>query len=203
MGNPVREDLMHPSRSKALKSLGFSRRVPVVSIIGGSQGSRTLNTVVRDALKDLFSALSVQVVWQTGSGAYGELQSLRSQYPSLRIFPFIQDMGAVYAASDLVVSRAGALALAEITACGKPSILVPFPGAAADHQTTNARILQKAGAAMLLPEKDLSPQVLVGLITQLLSNRDRLKKMGQASRSLSVPGASKRIAQEILSLATS
>ncbi|MFQ6616968.1 MAG: glycosyltransferase [Fidelibacterota bacterium] len=193
---------MGPERTLAVNMFGLTLDQPVLSIIGGSQGSRALNTAVERALQPLFSAVSVQIIWQTGFESYPELKPLESRYPLLRIQPFIDHMGALYSASDLVVSRAGALALAEITRCGKPAILVPFPGAAAHHQTTNARMLEQAGAAVILKEKDLSTAGFVGLVTELLSNPERLKAMGKASKTLSVPGASERIAREILSLVT-
>lgn len=191
---------MRLTRAQALERFGFREDLPVISITGGSQGSRAINNLVEKALDPLFSGTNLQVVWQTGSKSYEELKPLESRYPSLRIYPFMQDMGAVYSASDLLVSRAGALALAEITRCGKPSVLIPFPGAAAGHQTTNARVLEVAGAAVVLNENDLTPSLFVNMVKGLLSDPVRLEKMGTAAGSLSVPGASKRIAQEIFSL---
>jgi UDP-N-acetylglucosamine--N-acetylmuramyl-(pentapeptide) pyrophosphoryl-undecaprenol N-acetylglucosamine transferase len=113
------------------------------------------------------------------------------------VHPFIRDMGSAYAASDLVVSRAGALTLAEINACGKPSLLIPFPFAAADHQRYNAQVLEKEGAARMILQKELTAQRLAHEIQSLLSDESKLEQMAQRSRKMGVPKAAPLLVDEM------
>jgi UDP-N-acetylglucosamine--N-acetylmuramyl-(pentapeptide) pyrophosphoryl-undecaprenol N-acetylglucosamine transferase len=113
------------------------------------------------------------------------------------VFPFIEDMRSAYAASDLVVSRAGALTLAEITSCGKPSLLIPYPFATADHQRYNAQVLQKEGAAEMLLQKDLTGETLVQKLFSLLSDEEKLKRMGIQSKKMGKPEATSLLVNEM------
>jgi UDP-N-acetylglucosamine--N-acetylmuramyl-(pentapeptide) pyrophosphoryl-undecaprenol N-acetylglucosamine transferase len=113
------------------------------------------------------------------------------------VLAFIEDMGSAYAASDIVVSRSGALTLAEITACGKPSILIPFPFATADHQRYNAEALQKQGAARMILQKDLTPERLAQDIDSLLANEANLKDMAYQSKKMGKPEAASLLVDEM------
>jgi UDP-N-acetylglucosamine--N-acetylmuramyl-(pentapeptide) pyrophosphoryl-undecaprenol N-acetylglucosamine transferase len=113
---------------------------------------------------------------------------------------FLPDMAAAYAAATLVVCRSGAMTLAEITLLGKPAILVPFPGAVDDHQTANARVLTAAGAAILLPDADLSGEKLAREVSELLRSGERLAQMATRSRQLGRPDATRELAADLLRL---
>jgi UDP-N-acetylglucosamine--N-acetylmuramyl-(pentapeptide) pyrophosphoryl-undecaprenol N-acetylglucosamine transferase len=109
-------------------------------------------------------------------------------------------MRSAYAASDLVISRAGALTLAEICACGKPSLLIPYPFATADHQRYNAQVLQKEGAAEMILQKDLTPELLTGKLSSLLSDEERLKRMAEQSKKMGRPDATSLLVNEMENL---
>lgn len=183
IGNPVREDLIGGRRGQALKEFELEEDRKTVFVFGGSQGAHAINLVFLDCLE--FLEPDLQVLWQTGERDYREI-SMRVKEGKIKcaVYPFIQDMGSAYSVSDLVVSRAGALTLAEITVCGRPCILIPFPFATADHQRHNAQALQKSGAAQVILEKDLSAERLAGKIRSLFSDEIALQKMAEKSKQM-------------------
>lgn len=189
---------MTMDRTMALRNFGLELDRPVVAILGGSQGSTAINGAVSAALGDLTTKLKVQVLWQTGRKDFEELSHLKESYPGVKILSFVENMGAFYSAADLIISRAGAMALAEITFCGKPSILIPFPGATADHQTKNAEGLVQAGAAIHLPENELSPTRLVDEVKKILATKQTHEEMGLNAKSISFKNSSEKIVQQIL-----
>ena len=138
---------------------------------------------------------NIQIIWQTGDKDFRKYKSLINK--NLKIVPFINDMASAYALSDLVVCRSGALTLSELTACGKPSILIPFAAAAGNHQLKNAMALEKNKAAVIIEEKDLSNQILLSTINNLINNDATLKKMSKASKSLGNPHATKTIVDSL------
>jgi UDP-N-acetylglucosamine--N-acetylmuramyl-(pentapeptide) pyrophosphoryl-undecaprenol N-acetylglucosamine transferase len=151
IGNPVREDITSANRYHALRKFDLDSDKKTIFIFGGSQGAQAINHAVLDAL-DFFSK-DWQLLWQTGERNFASVsEEAARKRVKCAVFPFVEDMSSAYAASDLVVSRAGALTLAEITACGKPSVLIPYPHAAADHQRYNAEVLQEEGAAQIISE---------------------------------------------------
>jgi UDP-N-acetylglucosamine--N-acetylmuramyl-(pentapeptide) pyrophosphoryl-undecaprenol N-acetylglucosamine transferase len=163
-------------------------------VTGGSQGSRALNKALRQSWPVFReSGIPVRIVHQTGTS---EFEAVRDEFAQTRldgeIVPFIRDMPAAFDAADLVVCRSGAGTVSELAAAGKPSILVPFPFAADDHQTRNAEAMQNAGAARMVPDSDLSGKELVGLTQELFSF---LERMGAAARTLARPGAARRAAE--------
>jgi UDP-N-acetylglucosamine--N-acetylmuramyl-(pentapeptide) pyrophosphoryl-undecaprenol N-acetylglucosamine transferase len=171
----------------------------VVLIIGGSQGARALNSAVAGML-DRNLLTEAGLLWSTGPNLY----SVNSRYhrpPDCLVRPFWDPIAEAYAAADLVVARAGAMTTAELCAWGLPSILVPLPTAAADHQTANAKALEVTGAAVHLPESELTPESLAKLIGDLLSDPSRRARMAQAARARAKPDAANRIARELLELA--
>ncbi len=188
-GLPVREEFFRiPARTRggALHVL----------ITGGSQGSRTLNQAARASWPLLRNAgFPIRLVHQTGARDFEELAAAFAESGiDGEIMPFIANMPAAFAAADLVVCRSGAGAVSELAAAGKPSILVPFPFAADDHQTRNAEAMQSGGAARLIRDAELSGERLFSAIAEI-SQAKTLESMAQAARALAKPGAARRAAE--------
>ncbi|NOZ75751.1 MAG: undecaprenyldiphospho-muramoylpentapeptide beta-N-acetylglucosaminyltransferase [FCB group bacterium] len=196
-GNPVRKGINLGSRERGLNKFRFSGDKPILFLFGGSQGSTPLNRFM-NSMVDLLKQKGIQVLWQTGQSHYDNYSRYESD--RIRVIPFLSDMADAYAVSDLILSRSGALALAEIAVCGKPSILIPFPGAAGDHQTRNALSLEDHGAAVVLDERDLSADYLFETIITLIVAPDRLKNMGMKALELSKPDATRDIVDQILTV---
>lgn len=196
IGNPIREDIGLGERKQALKQFGLDQSKKTIFIFGGSQGAHGINQVMLRCL-DLLQS-DWQILWQTGERDFGEIsRKVKEMKVKSAVLPFIEDMGSAYAVSDIVVSRSGALTLAEITACGKPSILIPFPFATADHQRYNAEALQKQGAATMILEKDLTPERLLQELTVLLCDEKRLQHMAEQSRRMGQPEATSLLVDEM------
>ena len=185
-GNPVRPFPPPAARQHT----GFA-----LLVFGGSQGAHRLNEAMADAAGALRAAIpDLQVLHQTGPA---DCAALRARYASVGlaadVCEFIDDMGAAYAAADLVVCRAGATTVAELTALGKPAILVPYPFAADDHQRANAEVLAARGAGTLILDRELSGAVLAQTVIALARDRARLTNMANAARQLGVPEAAARV----------
>ncbi len=196
IGNPIRVDITLKERNQAIKKFGLVEGTKTVFVFGGSQGAHSINLAILKCL-DLLNP-GWQILWQTGESDYSEISSkVKEKEFKCVVLPFIEDMGSAYAASDIVVSRAGALTLAEITACGKPSILIPFPFATADHQRYNAEALQKQEAARMILQKDLTPEMLAQEIDALLSNEERLSNMAKQSKKMGRPEATSLLVDEM------
>ena len=177
--------------------MGRRHSRPVVLVFGGSAGAHRLNEATVDALDVLGPAARIlDVTHQTGSA---DEAAVRERYAALglpvRVAPFITDMGAAYAAADVVVGRAGAMTCAEVTAVGLPSILVPYPYAADDHQRRNAEALEQAGAAVVLEETKLEEVWLIDTLLTLLEDPGKLMRMSQAARTMAHPDAAKDITE--------
>lgn len=167
-----------------------------ILVTGGSQGSRTLNNAGRDSWP-LFaqSGLRLRIVHQAGRGQAAALQdAFRQCGLDGEVVEFIQDMPAAFAAADLVVSRSGASTVSELAAAGRPSLLVPFPFAADDHQLRNAEAMVAGGAASLVPDAEMNGQRLFDEVRRLLEDRDRLRDMAESARRMGRPGAAERAA---------
>ena len=198
LGNPVRADItavLPPTERYAGRS-GPLR----VLVVGGSLGSAALNETVPQALARLEPEARPIVVHQAGER---QIEALRAAYARVQVEgelrPFIDDMAAAYADADLVICRAGALTVAELAAAGVASLLVPFPHAVDDHQTGNARFLADRGAAYLLPQTELSPDRLAGILSSL--DRGRLLNMAEHARALAKPLAAAAVAHVCAELA--
>ena len=168
-------------------------------VFGGSQGARAINRAIVAALPMLEEWRGkLQIIHQSGEQDYEEtVQGYRdNNWPDVEVTPFIKDMVGAYAKSTLIVCRAGATTLAELTACGRPAILVPYPYAAAGHQSTNAMAMAARGAAMTMEEADLTPERLATLVSGLLHDRTSIKTMASAARGLARRGAAARLLQE-------
>ncbi|HEX4895278.1 MAG TPA: undecaprenyldiphospho-muramoylpentapeptide beta-N-acetylglucosaminyltransferase [Solimonas sp.] len=200
VGNPVRQGFAElPTPAQRLAHAAPAR----VLVIGGSQGARALNERVPQALAQLAPAERPQVRHQAGRTLEIAQQSYAVAQVEAEVTAFIDDMPAALAWADLVICRAGASTVAELSAAGSASVLVPFPHAVDDHQTRNAEYLARAGAAVLLPEHELDPVRLSGLLRELLADRARLQGMADAARSRAWTDAIPQIAGECLRLAAS
>lgn len=197
VGNPVRQDL-HALPEPADRLAGRDRTLRLL-VIGGSQGARRLNQVVPVALGQLIERLPVEVWHQSGAADHDLVQR---SYSTLglraRVDAFIEDMAGAYAWADLVICRAGALTVTELTAVGLGSILVPYPHAVDDHQTANARWLCEHAAALFLPDSELTPATLAGMLAELGSDRARLQAMAINARALAKPDAAAEVAAACL-----
>ncbi len=200
VGNPVRADI---AALDAPATRYAGREGPLrLLILGGSQGALALNRIVPAALALLPDEVRPVVRHQAGARTIAEAQAAYDAYNiTVDLQPFIEDMAEVYAWADLVVCRAGALTVAELSAAGLPAIFVPFPSAVDDHQTENARPMTDAGAAALMPEKDLSDESLAGLLQHWLASRDALLVRALKSRALAHPDALRRITNYCLAAA--
>jgi len=188
-GVPVRREFFNvPARS--------AEEGPTLLVFGGSQGAHAINIAVMQALPALAAQLpALRLIHQTGPNDYAEAQSAEARAGiSAEVSAFIDDMPAAFARADLIVCRSGASTVAEIAAAGKPAIFVPLPTAADDHQRHNAETLANAGAALLLPQAELTPERLTIDIASLLRDRERLAQMGAAARQFAHPDAAPQIA---------
>lgn len=201
LGNPIREGILKADRNLSLKYFGLDPTKKTLFIFGGSQGSKTINQAVLDSLRFLEKEKNLQILWQTGKKDYRMIENRMNKnvVPS-SISPFIQDMDKAYAASDLIVSRAGALSLAEIISCKKPSILIPYPFAADDHQRKNAQYLTEKAASEMILEKDLNGEKLARLIMDLLSDEKKLDRMKNACKDLFQPKSTQLLVDEMIDL---
>ncbi len=187
-GTPVRAEFF------AIPPLSSSLRTRRLLVFGGSQGSAVLNEAMIGAARSL-AAENLEVVHQTGESHFAEVEKRYGQVPAgWRLAPFLPRISEELAWADLVVSRAGALTLAELAAGRRPAILVPFGSATHGHQLENARALVEAGAARMIQESRLTGEALAAAVRDLLCDRERLVRMGEAARSLAVPSAVRRLA---------
>lgn len=197
-GNPVRDTLRHGDRQKAIQSLGLDPNKKTVLSLGGSLGAKTLNDAIEQHL-DAFIENDIQLIWQCGKRYHEELSARVKKHPLIHLMPFIEDMPSVYAVADLVISRAGGSTISELILLSKPSILVPSPNVAEDHQTKNALSLVDRGAAILVKDVDAKDQLVKETI-DLLGNPQKMAEVQQGIDQVEKHDAAHEIAMEILSL---
>lgn len=201
-GNPTRLSLENANRGEALKYFGFSttENMKTVLLFGGSLGARSLNDAMASSVARLMEK-KVRLIWQTGRDDHERIREITAQFPADRIWvnAFIERMDYAYAVSDLVVCRAGATTIAELTRLGKPSVLVPYPHAAANHQVENAQALSEAGATVIVYDHEIRNK-LFSTITDLIES-EHLGKMSEKSKTLGKPGAASIIANHVIQLA--
>ena len=187
-GNPVRSSVLEGDRSRGRVALGIPQDATVLLVFGGSLGARHVNERLASLKRELLAIEGLHVVHSTGKNGYDEtLQALDltdAEASRWRVMPYIDDMGDTLAAADLVVSRAGASSVAEIAALAVPSILVPYPLATADHQTTNARLLTDAGAAVKFSDDDIDGDAFRDELLGLMGDAPRRASMREAARRL-------------------
>jgi UDP-N-acetylglucosamine--N-acetylmuramyl-(pentapeptide) pyrophosphoryl-undecaprenol N-acetylglucosamine transferase len=200
-GNPVRAQVGRlPARAGALQRFGLSRHRFTVLVFGGSQGAHQINSGMIGALPHLAEAEKrLQIIHQTGRRDYAQVSAAYEQSGiKAHVSPFIYDMPTAYAAADMVICRAGATTLAEITAAGKPALLIPYPYAANDHQRKNAQVLEKEGAARIMADDEVNGKGLARVILELMADRGKLEQMAQRSKRVGRPDAARRIVEYIL-----
>ena len=199
-GVPVRQAFFNVANRDAanhdVRNHGDPDAVPTLLIFGGSQGAHAINRAVLDAAALLRERIpKLHIIHQTGEHDYNDAHAAyENAGGGAEVYRFIDDMPSFFGRADLVLCRSGASTVAEIAAAGKPAIFIPFPRAADDHQKRNAEALEKAGAAVVLEESNLSPESLVEIISSLLRDPLRLVKMSGAARSLAHPNAARDIA---------
>ncbi len=203
-GNPVRADIgrLAPPGERFAARDSDTQALHLL-VLGGSQGSRALNTVVPGALAKLSGTIGIEVLHQAGPRHLDDAREgyRRAAIGGARVVPYIEDMAGAYEWADLVVCRAGALTIAELCVVGVAAILVPYPFAVDDHQTANARRLADAGGALLFQEAGLDENVLAQHLEELASDRARLLDMARKSRSLGRPEATRMVADACLEVA--
>lgn len=202
-GNPIDP----PDEERSLQSRGLARQRwgladdgrRVLLVFGGSQGARGINAVVGQWVR-MNPVPSVQVLWITGPAEHPKYADLTAA--GVRVLPFVTPMAEAYAAADFAIARAGAMSTAELCAWGIPAVLVPLPTAAADHQTTNARALEQAGAAVVILQRELTVERLSSTISKLVSSPDKLARMSAAALHRARPRAAEEIARDVIALLT-
>ncbi len=185
-GTPVRPDILNPGTL----DLPIPADVPLILVMGGSQGAVAINRLVREAVPQWLAA-GAWVVHLTGAND-PDIQAV--QHPHYLVFPFFEPMGPLLHRADLVISRAGASALTELTLSGTPALLIPYPYAAEDHQTVNAEVLVAAGAAEMIPQAQLTGDRLGQIILEWLGQPQKLQTMAANARRLAVPDSTQQVA---------
>ena len=198
MGAPI--VVPDPSRrASALQQFGLDSARPVLVVTGGSQGSLAINRLIADWLKAGKTA-DVQVIWATGPRTFPEFAPLHDP-PRVIVTPFLDPMADAWSVADLCVARAGMMTIAELCAWGIPSVLIPLPSAAADHQSHNARALAESGAAVVCPEAGLSATTLGATLGALLHDTPQRQRMAAAAGARGRPDAAASIARRVVELA--
>ena len=205
-GNPIREDFATMTREQALENMGLKNKL-TLTVMGGSQGAKSINNTVVELLKEFSQDLNLQIIFQTGKKNYDELvEKLKLVYPAweqdsnIVLKPYFSDMISVLKSSDIVVSRAGSLSLSEICASGAAPILVPYPHAAANHQRINAKNLLESGACIYVEDSDLEPNKLREIVHTLVNNPMKINYLKQNSSYLAKYDATKQIVEKLESL---
>lgn len=202
-GNPVRQDMVRLAgkRERGFEHFGLKANAPVVLVTGGSLGARGINRGIEAAL-GAFKANGVQLVWQTGTPFLDQAQRAvrEAGYADAHVHEFIIRMDLAYAVADVVVARAGAISVSELCCTGLPSVLVPLPSAAEDHQTSNARMLADRDAAVLVKDADAAGG-LEREVLRLIADPAERTRLGNAIAALAKPGATDDIAAEVVRIA--
>jgi UDP-N-acetylglucosamine--N-acetylmuramyl-(pentapeptide) pyrophosphoryl-undecaprenol N-acetylglucosamine transferase len=197
-GNPVRNIFLEANivRSEALEFFGLKPELKTVVIIGGSLGAKSINETIAEHI-NVFKKNNLQLIWQTGKSFAEDAARVEEENPGVWTSAFINNMEYAYAAADIVVSRAGAMAIAELCVVGKPVIFVPYPFAAEDHQMANAMALVKKSAALVVKDSEVKTR-LIDTILQLLKNESLALELRNNILKMSNTNASEKIAEEIL-----
>lgn len=201
-GNPVRKEILMARKNSARRNLGVTEDKKMVLCYGGSGGSEDINNAMRLVIENMVKD-DIAFIFATGKYYYEEFSNSISDIqlkPYQRVVPYLEDMANALAASDLVIGSAGAISLAEITALGKPSIIIPKAYTAENHQEYNAKSIEKQGAGIAILEKDLTPQNLNETVFKLLGDKEKLIDMANASMEIGKPEAIDLIYNEIMNI---
>lgn len=194
-GNPIRKDLFLLNRAKARESLEISADMPLVVIFGGSLGAEHINECVRDMINLHGNEISYNLILATGMKHFEKvMRYIKNPLPDhIQVVPYIYNMGEVLAAADLAVTRGGAITISELSVLGVPSILVPSPFVAENHQEYNARALESKGAAVVILQNQLTQEILYGQIQKLITDKDLRIKMAAAAKKSGIKNAAPAI----------
>jgi len=194
LGNPVRNEILNINRK--VRSFKEYSKSPRILVLGGSQGARSINYAVPEAIKQLSSEMNIEVMHQTGEPDHEEIcQMYKENELSPEIFPFIKNMAQAYDWADLVIGRSGAMTVSELSATGLPSILIPYPHATDNHQWFNAQFIAKKGGTEVILDKDLKVEILVKTIKKIFSHERILSDMAEATYDETFVNATQNIAQ--------
>ena len=206
-GNPIRKEVMTAAKEDGARAFGFNPAKKTVLISGGSRGARSINNAMIDVLVEAAKQTEVQYLHVTGKldyediiGRLAEKGVNLAETPNIKVEPYLYNMPAAMAMADLVVYRAGATGLAELTARGIPAILIPYPYAAENHQEHNARALEAAGAAKVILNRELKSENLQSTLQELLADKEKLAAMAAASKALGKPQAAEDIANMVIEM---
>lgn len=205
-GNPLRSEITKISKTEGMKTFGFDAEKPLLLIVGGSRGAKKINESSMLIAAECEKNREFQMLHMTGESQYQSVISLYKKngipYDTsyLKVMPYIHNAPYAYAGADLLISRCGAGLISEITALGKPSILIPYPYATDNHQEYNARALEKCDAAIVIIERELNEDLLLSQIKKLFTNSDRMKAMALNSKKLGKPNATLDIVKMVEAL---
>jgi len=197
-GNPVRQDLLQidSKREEGISHFKLDRTIKTLLVLGGSLGARKINQLIAEKLS-FFQNNNLQIIWQCGKYYFDSYKNLAND--TIKIHAFLNKMDLAYAASDFIISRAGALSVSELCLVGKPVFFIPSPNVAEDHQTKNAQSIEKQNAAILIKENDLEAQFEKQFLA-VVTNTEKQKKLSEAIKKLAKPQATKDIVNEIKKL---
>ena len=196
-GNPIRQELVKMDKYEALKNLKLKSNKNTILVLGGSQGSSPINKYFKKNI-DYFNNNSIQLIWQCGSYDYENLKKIDKE--NILIKPFFKNMSQIYSASDLIISRAGAITISELTYMSKAIILIPYPQAAENHQKINAEYILENRACQLINQKDLETNKLKDCIKELLKNKRKMEELEKNAKRISKPNATQNIVNHIMGL---
>lgn len=196
-GNPTRDDLENKNKDESYTYFKLDHNKYTLFVFGGSQGSLFINKVIMQYLPGLMQDSNLQILWSTGERWYEWIQKETVKFPQVHIYPYIKEMGFAYSACDLLICRAGATTIAEITRLGIPTVFIPLSTSAADHQLYNAKMLADSEAAEMIQENEVENKFMK-VISNLISDAERRKKMGDKAKSFSKPNAAEIITRDIL-----
>lgn len=198
-GNPVRTELGSTKKEEAKKYFGLDEEKKTILVLGGSLGAASINEAIADCIEEL-EKKSLQIIWQTGKNYYHNYKNIN--FSSVKILDFIEDMDKAYSACDVLVARAGATTIAELTVLGIASILIPSPHVAENHQYYNAKSLADNDAAVLIQDSDVK-KVLINKIIEIAGDEEKLKSLSENAKKLSKPEAANTIAKSAINYALS
>ena len=198
-GTPIRKDILYSQKCRSAEKFGLSSSKKTILVTGGSQGAQAINEVILRCLPKLEPLSSeLQIIHCTGEYGYEAAKAAYKQTDiNAFVCSFLDDMGAAFSMTDIIICRAGATTIAEITAIGIPAILIPYPHAADNHQYWNAMELASNGGGYLLQQIDLTPEKIIELITDLFNNKEKYDRMKMFNKGMGMPNAATKVVDNI------
>ena len=208
-GTPTKVKELHftkQQKDELSKQLDLRNDLPIVLIFGGSQGAKSINTALIEIIKNKLNE-NYQVIWATGPKQYDIVKNILKEnsininkIEKMKILPYIYNMEEIMNLSDIIIARSGAMTITEISKLGKPAIFIPFPFATENHQEYNARVLEKANAAKIILDKELTYDKLNTMIETMIEDKENLSKMGEKAKKTSIDNVEDRIYEEIMKI---